>query len=248
MFGFSPEHSRFSRSNRCPLCKAFPIVPSYSKPDGTSISRLTLLPMMDRSALARCSRCNGQWPVFKQGRVPVSTAPAAAPPAQAPVAAPAPPAHPAPTEVRIVETERTVEDYYTELMELDNLRGTTALTREVTINEKWTESYVVEAERARTLSGGGELGLGRIATLKVSAEQAITRKYSASQSMERTYTDKITIEVPARTKRVVSFIYRRVWQNGIIVTAADGAEVEIPFKAAVDLNLDLAQEDSTEPG
>jgi hypothetical protein len=245
VFGYSKEQSKFSRYGRCPLCKAFPILPIYTKPDGTVISRLTLLPMMDRSALARCSRCNGQWPVFKQGVVP-ATAPASAALVAAPSAPPAPLEPAAPREVQIVETERTVEDHYVELMELDNLRGTTPLAREVTINEKWTEAYVVEAERARTLSGGGELGLGRIATLKASAEQAVTRKYSASQTMERTYTDRITIEVPARTKRVVSFIYRRVWQHGVIVVGTDDSQVEIPFKAAVDLNLDLAQEDSTD--
>jgi hypothetical protein len=157
-------------------------------------------------------------------------------------------AAPVPTDVRIVETERTIEDYYVEPMELDNLRGTTSLAREVTINEKWVETYVVDTEQARTVTGDGELGLGGIASLKLSGEQALTRKYSATQGTERTYTDRITIEVPARTKRVVSFIYRLVWQHGLIVFQSGGAQVEVPFKVAIDLNLDLAQEDSTGGG
>lgn len=225
MFGLSQEQSSFQRSNRCPLCRAFPIIPTYAKPDGTALSGLTFLPLMDRSAVAKCPKCKGQWPVFADAQLPGNEPPP-------------------PPEVQIVETDRTTEDYYVEPMELDNLGGTTALTREVTINEKWTESYVVETDRARTLGGEFDLGLGKIASLKLTAETVLTRKYSATQGAERTYTDKITIEVPPRTRRIVSFIYKLVWQHGLIIVPANGSQVEIPFKAAIDLNLDLAQHDS----
>ena len=56
----------------------------------------------------------------------------------------------------------------------------------------------------------------------------------------------MTIEVPARTRRVVKFIYRRVWQHGLIVSRQGETTLEVPFRVAIDLNLDLAQEDSTE--
>jgi hypothetical protein len=256
VFGLSKEQTRFQRSNKCPLCGKFPILPSYSLPNGKRLSPIVFLPTMARSAIATCKKCGGRWPVFEQGRAGLATATAAAPAADAapaPVAAPVAPAAPAPAaprpaaQVEIVETERTVEDDHVELMELDNLRGTSGLAREVTINEKWIETYVVDSEKARTIGGGAELGLGKILSLKASGEQALTRRYSATQGTERTYTDRITIEVPANTRRIVRFIYRRVWQHGLIVTREGDATVEIPFRVAVDLNLDLAQEDSTTP-
>src|SRR4051794_39411828 len=47
MFGLSQQQSSFQISNRCPLCEGFPIIPSYAKPDGTPLSGLVFLPLMD---------------------------------------------------------------------------------------------------------------------------------------------------------------------------------------------------------
>jgi len=48
---------------------------------------------------------------------------------------------------------------------------------------------------------------------------------------ERFPAREFTFEVPPRTKRDVSVIYRRVWQNGFArVTSGEDVAIEIPFR------------------
>jgi hypothetical protein len=147
---------------------------------------------------------------------------------------------------QIRETNRTIEDYFSEPMVLDNLRGNSALTRVVTINKEWSKSYVIgnqEADKAakqRSISIGGNLG-GKIAS---DAERTLSTQYSVTQGMKQSYTDQITLEVPPHTKRQVLFLYRRIWQHGIITYYdRQNKSIDMPFRVAVSLTLDLAQQD-----
>jgi hypothetical protein len=43
--------------------------------------------------------------------------------------------------------------------------------------------------------------------------------------------------------REVSFIYKRIWQHGLLRVEQDGEVSEAPFRVAVRLEVDLAQND-----
>jgi len=45
------------------------------------------------------------------------------------------------------------------------------------------------------------------------------------------------------TLREVSFIYKRIWQHGLLRVEQDGEVSEAPFRVAVRLEVDLAQND-----
>jgi hypothetical protein len=147
-------------------------------------------------------------------------------------------------DLEIVETSRTVEDYRVEPMVLNNLKGTSALKRTVTINKEWSQSYVIGHDTAHTSLRKGDLKLGGMVDVGSSAEKMLTTRYSITQGAKRSYTDQIIIEVPAHTMRRVLFDYKLVWQHGIIKhPGEEGLSIEIPFRVAVDLTLDLTQED-----
>jgi hypothetical protein len=144
----------------------------------------------------------------------------------------------------IIETGRTVEDYRVDTVELNNLKASSKLTRKVTINKEWTQSYVIDQEATEKSSRRGDLKLGGLADLGTSFEKEFAAKYSTTQTAKRSYTDEIVFEVPEHTRRRVFFDYKLVWQHGIIrYRGADGLPVEVPYRVAVDLTLDLAQED-----
>jgi hypothetical protein len=88
--------------------------------------------------------------------------------------------------------------------------------------------------------------LGAFANLGLSVERAISEKYSLTQDVKRSYTDQMTFEVPAHMKRQITFLYRRLWQHGVIRYHMESeSPIEIPFKVVVALVLDLKQEDET---
>ena len=93
-------------------------------------------------------------------------------------------------------------------------------------------------------AGGAEVpGVG---TFGRKAEEAVKRNYSVSEETRKMLTREFSFEVPPRTKRVVSFNHARVWQHGLArLTGADGVVAEIPFKVAVDMTVNLAQNDTT---
>jgi hypothetical protein len=51
--------------------------------------------------------------------------------------------------------------------------------------------------------------------------------------------------VPPNTLREVSFIYKQIWQHGIVRVEEDGVLREAPYRVAVGLEVDLAQNDRT---
>src|SRR5215210_4998839 len=145
-----------------------------------------------------------------------------------------------------IETERTFEPHHSDPLELDNLGGTSPLQHTVTITQEWSQTVVVDTERAKVenLEQGADVpGLG---TFGRRAEDSVKRSYSVSEVTKKTLAREFSFEVPPGTKRVVSFNYARVWQHGVArVTQADGVVAELPFKVAVDMTVNLAQRDTT---
>ena len=64
MFGQSKEQTKFSLTNKCPLCGKFIFRVVFFKDDGTRFSPFTFMWNLDRSAVAECPKCHQRWPVF----------------------------------------------------------------------------------------------------------------------------------------------------------------------------------------
>ncbi len=183
--------------------------------------KLSIKPDPDSPVLARCKHCEETWPIF----------------ADTTDALPAP----EPT-VEIVETEQTVERLRVDTMCLDNRGGTSPLRRSVTKSQEWSRSYEISNEESKTrdkklsipLTGG---------TLGLKAERAVKASYSLSEGKKAVLTDTFDFEVPPNTLREVSFIYKRIWQHGLIRVEEAGEIRQVPYRVAVRLEVDLAQND-----
>ena len=222
---YSDEQKRYLKGfGKCPLCEtrgAAQLVDTDGNVLGKLDWKLSVKPDPDRPVVARCKHCEQTWPIF----------------ADRMEALPAP----EPT-VEIVETEQTAERFRVDTMCLDNRGGTSPLRRSVTKSQEWSRSYEITNEESKTsdkklsipLTGG---------TLGLKAERAVKSSYSLTEDKKAVLTDTFDFEVPPNTLREVSFIYKRIWQHGLVRVEEAGEIREAPFRVAVRLEVDLAQND-----
>lgn len=149
-------------------------------------------------------------------------------------------------EVEVIETKRSYELDHVEPLELDNLGGTGPMKHTLTLTQEWTQTLEVDTEKAKTENATVGADIPGIGTFGRKTEEAVKSTYSITAETRKVLTREFTFEVPPRTKRDVSFIYRRVWQNGFArVTGVEDVTIEIPFRVAVDMTVDLAATDIT---
>ena len=222
---YSDEQKRYLKGfGKCPLCEtrgAAQLIDTDGNVLGKLDWKLSIKPDPDRPVLARCKHCEQTWPIF----------------ADRTEALPAP----EPT-VEVVETEQTAERFRVDTMCLDNRGGTSPLRRSVTKSQEWSRSYEISNEESKTkdkklsipLTGG---------TLGLKAERAVKSSYSLTEDKKAVLTDTFDFEVPANTLREVSFIYKRIWQHGLVRVEEAGEIREAPYRVALRLEVDLAQND-----
>jgi hypothetical protein len=145
-------------------------------------------------------------------------------------------------KVTIKETRESFDDYRVTPMTIDNHAKTT-IRRKITNTEEWAQSYVIEREKARTSGHKIDFSAGGLG-IAANMDEALKSRYSVSEETKRTYTDQVDIEVPPLTRVQVDFIYRLVWQHGIMkmITERDG-EIEVPFRVAIRLDRNIVQHD-----
>jgi hypothetical protein len=221
---YSDDQKRYLKSlGKCPLCEARGTA-DLTDGKGTVLGKLDLRKAVKPTGeplFARCKHCEGTWAIFAE-KTPAL-------PASEPT-------------VEIVETEQTAERFRVDTMCLDNRGGTSPLRRSVTKSQEWTRSYEISTEESSSsgknltvpLSGG---------TLGAKAERALKSGYQLSEDKKAVVTDTFDFEVPPNTLREVSFIYKQIWQNGFLRIDEDGETREAPFRVAVRLEVDLAQND-----
>jgi hypothetical protein len=223
---YSDEQKRYLKTlGKCPLCEARGTADLIDG-EGTVLGKLDLRKAVKPTGdplFARCKHCEGTWTIFaeKTPALPQSE----------------------PT-VEIVETEQTTEQYRVDTMCLDNRGGTSPLRRQVTKSQEWSRSYEISSEDTKTTGKSLSLPLAG-GTLGVKAERALKNGYSLSEDKKAVVTDTFDFEVPANTLREVSFIYKQVWQHGYLRIDEDGVTHDAPFRVAVRLEVDLAQNDRT---
>lgn len=222
---YTDEQKRYLKGfGKCPLCEtrgAAQLVDTQGNVLGKLDWKLSIKPNPDRPVLARCKHCENTWQIFAD-KMEVLPAPE-------------------PT-VEVVETEQTAERFRVDTMCLDNRGGTSPLRRSVTKSQEWSRSYEISSEESKTTDKslsvpltGGNLGL--------KAVQAVTHSYRLTEDNTAVLTDTFDFEVPPNTLREVSFIYKRIWQHGLVRIDDAGEIREAPFRVAVRLEVDLAQND-----
>jgi hypothetical protein len=66
----------------------------------------------------------------------------------------------------------------------------------------------------------------------VKAEPAVKSSYRLTEDEKAVLTDTFDFEVPPNTLREVSFIYRKIWQNGLVRVEENGETREAPFRVS----------------
>jgi hypothetical protein len=221
---YSEEQKQYLKSlGKCPHCGARGAADLVDG-EGAVMGRIDLHKAVKPTGeplFAKCKHCGGTWAVFAEKT-------RALPPAE-------------PT-IEIVETEQTDERLRVDTMCLDNRGGTSPLRRSVTKSQEWSRSFEISGEESKTSRKSLTLPLSG-ASLGVRAERALKNGYSLSEDNKAVLTDTFDFEVPPNTLREVSFIYKQIWQHGFLRIEEDGETREAPFRVAVRLEVDLAQND-----
>ncbi len=144
----------------------------------------------------------------------------------------------------VIETIRTEEAIGDEQRIIDNSKSSSQVTRRFTISKEWSQIKTIEYEQAELSGKEIRIGVENISSLGVSVENSITTKYTSSNEQKHSYSEEITLEIPAKTKLRVTFSWKRIWQNGIIKVCDElGNEILIPYRVVVGVTFDQTQID-----
>lgn len=125
---FSKQHSKYTRSSRCPHCNKL-LLYTRDYVDGRAVSPWRFGPPKDPSTIQECPKCSGRWSVYGT-----------------------------PMKIEVEEGNRESEVAYQEEIVLDNLRGKSLLKRKKTISEEWTQTLDLGSERSATQESSLRLG------------------------------------------------------------------------------------------
>lgn len=246
---YSAQQWKFTLTQKCPLCGKFLLRGArIHGADGQQLGALrtiaSLAPEHRAGVVAKCPKCQGEWPVYASAGAAVAVAVAVAD--ATPEPQPEPFSPPPSDEVRIRETGRIEEPYLEDDREFDNRGGTTATTQTISVSEQWTQTLQLERETTTNGQLNGTIGAGKIVSVTAQVERALRSNYSLTDSSQRTFATQLQIEVPPRTLRRIQLRYRRIVQTGVAeVPTANGSQLEVPFRVALNLTLDWAQQDET---
>jgi hypothetical protein len=252
--GLSKEHEQFYSFMRCPICKQFPIVPSYFGPDGKKLAHSTPYPKMDHLTVAECPKCEKRWSVFSDSetgsvrhqtkRITVQADDSASLSSNLQKAVKA-------SDFKLIETERVEEFIGSEQRLIDNSKSAISLSRKFTLSKEWNQSYAIDYERATTV--GGDIGLGlnigfgflKLGDAKLTFQRLIQEKYSIAEGIKLAYGEDIELQIPQYTKLRVFFRWKRIWQHGVVQFKDQQTqqEFEVPFRVAIGITFDQTQID-----
>lgn len=209
--GRSPEQRRFASTSNCPRCGRYVVNPRFSLPDGTRISGATLLPLMDKRAVATCPKCGGSWPVFE------SAAGSGAAP------------------VRVVETERVDEPIGEEVRRIDN-SGPAGAVRRIRVVRRWARHVEFGDQHSESSSSVVATSSVLPVGFGAAAHETLGHYFGGGVQDERVFEEEIELSVPPGTTVELVLHWKRVWQLGFVV-GGDPA-VRVPFRAVVGLTFD----------
>jgi hypothetical protein len=146
--------------------------------------------------------------------------------------------------VQIIETERRSEPLGIETREIDNSQSEIQVTRRFTVSREYSSAYTVDYEKTTGANGDLSFSVAGLSGIKVNLEKKIAEKYSISNSQKRTYTEEITLTIPAKKRVSIRLNWKQIWQYGIIrLQSKENVSIQIPFKVNLEPTFDQQQID-----
>jgi hypothetical protein len=212
---YSDAYKRWRRTSRCPICGRF-IWYTRQFVNGQEHRTLRLGALDDPAAIEQCPRCDGRWFAYDQSRL-----------------------------VEVIELpNRITEVVAHQEIVMDNSAGTSPMLRTKTIGHEWTQAYEVTLEEASAIEKGIQIGKPDVATVSSMAKNALATTYHLKNEARKSYTEEIPFDVPPGIRQVVTLTFKRIWQCGVIkLLDVAGNPLEVPYKVAVDLEMDMTRQD-----
>ena len=147
--------------------------------------------------------------------------------------------------VDIVLTEKTESYIGEDKRIIDNSKSEIGVTRRFTESRDWTQTYVVEYEKTRNKTYGGSYKVAELINVQNSVSTILRSKYTSVEETKRTYTEDVTLQIPAYKKVGVIIQWKNIWQHGIVILRDQhNVEIEVPFKILDNVNFDQSQIDA----
>jgi len=250
---YSKQYLKFNLTHKCPGCGKFSLTPGFMDGDGVKLSTWDVDKIARKSSfktigklfstkedediaqatdlskiVATCPKCGEKWPVFSGGKVTeIGKEP-----------------NSAVKDVQIKETHRSEEEIGSEQRVIDNSKSSIELERRFTVSKDWVQTVSFEEETGKTSGAEISVGISEVADIKASAEQELKNRYTQTEQTRQTYAEEIILKVPGKTKLIVEFNWKRIWQHGNIIIHNDAGEViNLPFKVIVGVTFDQTQID-----
>ena len=215
----SATHLSYETTGMCPQGHYF--VGAFRRPNGGLISKFASYSRMPNGAYARCDLCDTQWLIFSDDTHTFEE-----------------PSGSRAATIVATETARSPEYVGDDVHIIDGSASAISAKSTIRASRKWRHAYQIHKELARSVSG--EAGLANLLPIKLSArlDQTIKTAYSLQAEEEQLFEQSIELDVPARTKLIVTLRWKRIWQNGHLVVTQGASIVEIPYRVAVQLSYD----------
>jgi hypothetical protein len=152
------------------------------------------------------------------------------------------PAAAEPKVIGVVETGRAERSLGRDERLVDNSASDSDVTRSIKATKRWSQSCRLEVEKTRTTTGGAEVDVAGIATLKGSMEGSVREHFSMTEDVEQTFEEEITLTVPPRTSMRLIMDWKQILQEGHVqLQDPAGRVMEVPFQVAVGVTFDQRQ-------
>jgi hypothetical protein len=194
---------------------------AFLRADGRPISKALPYSLIPNGAYARCRRCDTQWPIFSDDTLTFEE------PSDSRVAT-----------IVATETARTPEYIGDDTHIIDGSASAISARSTIRASRRWRHAYQINKELARSVSGDAGLANFLPITLSARLDQTIKNAYSLETEEEQVFEQSIELDVPARTKLIVTLRWKRIWQDGYLVITQGTSTVEVPYRVAVQLSYD----------
>ncbi len=147
--------------------------------------------------------------------------------------------------VSVALTDKTEEFTGEDRRVIDNSQSDISVTRRFTVTREWSQSYTIEHEKTQTKTKGVNIKIIEPLSIQYSVAIALRDKYTITEGTKKTYTEDVTLQIPANKKVYVLIHWKNIWQNGI-ATLRDqqNVEIEVPFQVLDGVNFDQSQIDA----
>jgi hypothetical protein len=145
-------------------------------------------------------------------------------------------------QIELVEMQRVEQPLGEERRIIDNLASSAAIQRRITVSREWSQTVAFDEETDSSVRAQVGAKIKLIADIKVEAERRIREKYSTSTETRKQFSEEVVISVPAKTRIDLIFVWKQVWQCGIVrIHCQDGSTIDVPYRLCLEPTFDQRQ-------